>query len=399
MAEVDETADPLARAQQYLRVERVDAWLIYDFRGHNEVWRRLLPAAPVGTRRVFLCLPAQGPPAMLVHDIERTQYEGLGFELDSYADRRGMVQGLHRLCSGRRTVAMEYSPMAQLPTVSTVDAGTLELVRDAGVEVVSSADLIQVCLSSWDRAALDSHQFAARAVDETRRQAFDLIRRRLADGQTSTELEVQQFILERFAQAGLETDHGPVVGVGAHSGDPHYTPDAGSSRRIDRGDWVLIDLWARLPQEGSVFADSTWVAYAGETVPSPQGRAFDIVRVARDLVIERLRSSWGSEPVRGWELDRVARDHITAAGFGGEHFPHRTGHSLSPGSHVHGMGVNLDDLESKDTRQILPGCGFTVEPGIYLPDFGVRLEVDVFVDPQAGPVVTTEVQDEVVLLG
>ena len=389
---------PFERAQEYLRAGRVDAWLVYDFRGSNEVWRRLLPAAAVGTRRVFLCIPAQGRPSMLVHDIERSQYGGLSLDLESYADRQGMVQSLRRRCAGLRTVAMEYSPMGQLPTASTVDAGTLELVRAAGVEVVSSADLIQVCLASWDEAALDSHRHAARVVDETRRQAFDYLGRRLAAERSCSEFDVQQFILERFAESGLETDHGPVVGVNAHSGDPHYTPDATSSRRIERDDWLLIDLWARLPQAGSVFADSTWVAWAGEAVPSQHRRVFDIVREARDLVIERVRSCWGGEPIRGWELDRVARDHITGAGYGGGHFPHRTGHSLSPGSHVHGLGVNLDDLESRDTRQIVPGCGFTVEPGIYLADFGVRLEVDVFVDPDQGPTVTTEVQDDIVLL-
>ena len=335
---------------------------------------------------------------MLVHDIERTQFQCQPLELECYADRQVMVQSLQRRCCGLTTVAMEYSPMAQLPTASTVDAGTIELVRSTGVEVVSSADLIQICLSSWDEAALASHRKAAQAVDQARREAFDFIRRELAGAGSTTELAVQQFILQRFAQYGVETDHGPVVGVNAHSGDPHYTPNAGSSWVIARGDWVLIDLWARLPQAGSVFADSTWVAYAGDRVPPQHLRIFDIVREARDLVIKRAGADWGvAEAPCGWELDRIARDHIAATGFTTEHFPHRTGHSLSPGTHVHGIGVNLDDLESRDTRRLVPGCGFTVEPGVYLPDFGVRLEVDVFVD-RNGPTVTTQVQDEIVLL-
>ncbi len=393
----------LQRAQEHLRATRVDAWLIYDFRGNNAVWRMLLPDAPRGTRRVFLCIPVEGEPSMLVHDIERTQFESVPFELECYADRRALVQSLQRRCEGLNIIAMEYSPMAQLPTASIVDAGTFELVRSTGVEVVSSADLIQICLASWDEAALASHHRAAAVVDQTRRDAFDFLRSEFARGRGSTEIDIQQFILERFAEYGVETDHGPVVGVNAHSGDPHYTPDVTNSRPISPGDWVLIDLWARMPERGSVFADSTWVAYAGDRLPQQYERVFDIVREARDLVIQHCQARYDkTEAVAkapcGWELDRLARDHIAAAGYGNEHFPHRTGHSLSPGEHVHGMGVNLDDLESKDTRRLVPGCGFTVEPGVYLPEFGVRLEVDVFVDPHHGPLVTTEVQDEVVLL-
>ena len=405
--EVGDFGCRLQRAQEHLRATGADAWLIYDFRGNNAVWRLLLPDAPTGTRRVFLCIPAHGEPSMLVHEIEKTQFESMPFELECYSDRRALVQRLQRRCECLRTVAMEYSPMAQLPTASIVDAGTFELVESTGVDVVSSAELIQICLASWDEATLASHHRAAAAVDQTRRDAFDFLRGELAGGRSSTEIDVQRFILERFADYGVETDHGPVVGVNAHSGDPHYTPDASSSLPIGRGDWVLIDLWARLPDPGSVFADSTWVAYAGEQCPEHYGRVFDIVKGARDLVIQRCQhggvaEAVGKEPATkapcGWELDRLARDYIAAAGFGSEHFPHRTGHSLSPGDHVHGIGVNLDDLESKDTRRLVPGCGFTVEPGVYLSEFGVRLEVDVFVDPHHGPLVTTEVQDEVVLL-
>lgn len=386
------------RAQKHMLDAQVDAWLIYDFRGSNPVWRSLLPDPPLGTRRVFLCIPARGEPSMLVHDIERTQFQDQPVELEWYSDRRGLVGALQRRCQGMNTVAMEYSPMAQLPTASIVDAGTLELVRSTGVgEVVSSADLIQVCLASWDETALTSHQHAAAVVDQTRRDAFEFLRRELAAGRGSTEIDIQRFILERFAERGVETDHGPVVGVNAHSGDPHYTPNDISSDPIKHGDWVLIDLWARVPQQGSVFADSTWVAYCGDELPPQHRRVFDIVREARDLVIQRCQGSADELP-QGWELDRVARDHIAAAGFGAEHFPHRTGHSLSPGVHVHGIGVNLDDLESRDTRLLLPGCGFTVEPGIYLPEFGVRLEVNLYADPNRGALVTTEVQDNVVLL-
>jgi len=387
------------RAQQYLRVMQVDAWLVYDFRGTNTVLGRLLPEAPIGTRRAFLCIPAEGEPSMLVHDIERTQFQSLGLELECYADRHSMVQSLQARFGSLNSVAMEYSPMAQLPTASIVDAGTIELIRSTGVDVVSSADLIQICLASWDADVLASHHTAVEAVDRTRRETFDFLRRELATVGVSSEYEIQQFILQRFAEYGVFTDHGPVVGVNEHSGDPHYTPDASNSSRIVPGDWVLVDLWARLPQPNTVFADSTWVAYAGDRVAPEHARVFDIVREARDLVIEHAQAGWRADrPVRGWELDRVARDHIAAAGFGTEQFPHRTGHSLSPGVHVHGIGVNLDDLESRDTRQLVAGCGFTVEPGVYLDDFGVRLEVDVFVDPHQGPIVTTQVQDEVVLL-
>ena len=209
---------------------------------------------------------------------------------------------------------------------------------------------------------------------------------------------MQEMMMQELEGRGLEAGHPPIVAVNAHSGDPHYAPGPDSSDRIGAGDWLLIDLWARRPGRQHVYADITWVAFAGRTVPPRNRRVFDIVRSCRDLVVADLHRRWQAGcGVQGWELDAAARAFITDAGYG-EHFPHRVGHSLGPGPAVHGLGANLDDLETHDTRQILPGTGFTVEPGIYLPEFGVRLEIDVYLDPQTGPTVTTDIQDEVVLL-
>jgi len=291
---------------------------------------------------------------------------------------------------------MEYSPMGELPTVSWVDAGTIEMLRALGLEPVSSADLLQGVLATWDEAAVVGHHRAAIAVAAAMEDAFEFVRQRLSTGDVCDEYEVQCRISEQLE--GFETDHPAIVGVNGHAADPHFSPSATAPTLIQQGDWLLIDLWARVPGDQNVYADITWVACAG-TPSRHQQKVFDIVRRARDLVIEEMQRAWqAGESTAGWQLDRLARDHIDQAGYG-QAFVHRTGHSLSPGPAIHGMGVNLDDLESRDTRLLLPHTGFTIEPGIYLPDdFGVRLEVDVYVDPKAGPIVTTPLQDEIVRL-
>ena len=388
----------LERARAHLAERGLDAWLVHDFGGTNPVLAELLGDLPHATRRVFLLVPAAGPVRLLVHAIEAPHFHGLAGEVETYRDRRSLVEALGRLLGGCRTAAMEYSPMGQLPTMSWVDGGTLELVRSLGVEVTSSADLFQAAVTTWSAEAQASHRTACAHVAEVKDRAFGFISDKLATGEPCTEYAVQQMMVDEFARRGLETDHPPIVGVNAHSGDPHHGPAATGSAEIHAGDWVLIDLWARLPGRANVYSDITWVAQAGGPVPPERGKVFDIVRGARDLVVDELRRRWDrGEPVQGWELDRAARDHIELAGYAG-FFPHRTGHSLGPGPAVHGLGVNLDDVETHDTRQVQAGCGFTVEPGIYLPEFGVRLEIDVYVDPETGPEVTTPMQDEIVIL-
>lgn len=388
----------LQRAQTFMTTAGIDAWVVSDFRGSNPVLTPILGCSPHLTRRVLLVVSAAGPPVLLVHAIEAGQFGHEGDTVRTYRSHDDLVAILKPLLQGCTRVAIEYSPGGLLPAVSWVDAGTVDMLRDlCAAELVSSADLLQATLAIWDAAAVAAHHEASIAVAEARDAAFDAIRRSLRDDAPVTEYDIQSLIGQHLETAGFETDHPAIVGVNAHSADPHYAPVAGASAQICKGDWVLIDLWARRPGEQHVFADITWVAAAGAVRPE-QRQVFDIVRCARDLIVARLHEAWRlGQVVKGHELDRLARDSIDDAGYG-DRFLHRTGHSLSPGPSVHGLGANLDDIESRDTRTLLPGTGFTIEPGIYLENFGVRLEINVYVDPVAGPIVTTPAQDDIVLL-
>jgi Xaa-Pro dipeptidase len=380
--------------QALLRQHRTDGWLLHDFRGSNPVLARALPQKRWTTRRVEYWIPAEGEAELLVHaidsiadfgDARRTLYRSWT-ELHAWlADR----------CRGRR-VAMDYSPGGSLPAMSYVDAGTIELVRGLGAEVVSSADLIQVGIAAWSEEARRNHDRASREVTRIKDAAFDTIRSRHRAGTAAGEYEVQQFIMGEFAKAGLETPEPPIVSVNAHSGDPHYAPSVKASSPIRPGDWVLIDLWARIPGDENIYSDITWVGYCGREVPAKHREVFGAVKRARDA---SLRLAQKSRPgsIQGWQLDDAAREQIIGAGYE-EAIRHRTGHSLSPGPLVHGMGMNLDNLETHDTRAMLPGIGFTIEPGIYLPEFGVRLEINLFVDAARGAQVTSCIQDEILLL-
>jgi Xaa-Pro dipeptidase len=384
--------------QAAMRERGIDAWLVYDFRGSNPVLWQLLGERRQTTRRVFLCLQQEGKPVLLGSAVEPQALAGMGVALDHYTSREQFAAKLAQQLKKGAHVAMEYSPGGELPILSWVDGGTLDMVRALGVEVVSSADLCQVALATWSAEALAAHRDACEQVAAVKDEAFAHIRYSLENHTATTEYEVQQFIAAQLAERGLEIGHPPIVAVNAHSGDPHYAPQQDEFAPIKHGDWILIDLWARHPGEAHPFADITWVAYAGARVPAEEQRVFDIVKGARDAVVERVQSAWQErETMRGWQLDRVARDYIEAAGYGPQ-FVHRTGHSLGPGPSIHALGANLDDLETHDTREILPATGFSVEPGIYLPTFGVRLEIDVYVDSEIGPIVTTPLQDAPVLL-
>lgn len=393
--------DNITRAQSLVQSAGLDAWMVHDFRGNNPVLARLLPAPeneslPMATRRVALVIPADGSPQLVCHAIEAGGFAQTGIEVISYGSRDELEGALRCGLGTSRNVAVEYSPRGELPTVSWVDAGTIELLQGMGVEPVSSADLLQGVLATWDESALAGHRRSCEATAAAMEDALDFVRAQLASGSVTNEYEIQSRISDKLT--GFETDHPAIVGVNGHAADPHFSPSSTTPENMNPGDWLLIDLWARVPGDANVYADITWVACAGEPTVKQQ-TVFDIVRRARDLVIEQMQRTWqAGEPIAGWQLDRLARDHITEAGYG-DAFVHRTGHSLSPGPAIHGMGVNLDDLESRDTRVLLPNTGFTIEPGIYLADdFGVRLEVDVYVDPNKGPQVTTPIQDEIVRL-
>ena len=393
--------------QAFMTDRRIDGWMVFDFRCNNPVLARLIPA-PAGTkrwttRRAALHIPASGTPTLLAHTLDAGQFrvaESLGVRIETYISWAHLRAWLESRCAGGR-VAMEYSPGNALPVVSIADAGIVELVRSLGAEVVSSADLIQVAVSRWSVEAVKVHAEASCLAAGAKDAGFALIRESLAAGKRVFEHEAAQRIRDKFAEGGLEWPDGPIVAVNEHAADPHYEPSAERPAEIKRGDWILIDLWARKPGEENIFSDITWTGYAGSKVPARQMEVFQCVRGARDAALKLAQESFkAGRMIQGWQLDDAAMAVIRGAGFE-KGIKHRTGHSLSSGVMVHGSGMNLDNLETHDTRQMLPGIGFTIEPGIYLPEekFGVRNEINVYVDPAKGPVVTSCVQDEVVLVG
>ncbi len=382
----------LADAQSYLRNQQLDGWLLEDFHQNNPIFWQVVGGRRHTTRRAFLLIPPAGVPRFLLHMIDAERLSDLGWPIDIYLSRADQEAGLRTLLHGRQRVAMEYSPACSLPVVSRVDAGTIEQVRALGVDVVSSGDVLQYAVARLTPEQLEMHRIAAEAVGTIAQEAFRFIRQHLDTG--VTEYDVHRFIRDRFAARDLVTDSGPTVAVNAHSGDPHYEPLPETATRIQRGDWVLIDLWAKQARDGAVFGDTTWVGFVGEDVPTLNQRVFDSVRRARDAALRLLDEAWVQHrELEGWQVDEAARQIIDADGYA-QYFTHRLGHSI--GEQIHSNGVNLDGFETHDTRKIIPGVVFSVEPGIYLPEFGVRLEVDVYLDPSRGPIVTTPIQTEIV---
>jgi Xaa-Pro aminopeptidase len=370
----------LAPVQAALRQMGVDGWLLYDFRGLNVLARRVLniPTDAILSRRWFYFIPARGEPRKLVHHIEPGALDALPGTAQRYLRWQELEAGVGGLLAGSRHVAMEYVPRNANPYVSRVDAGTVELVRSFGIEIISSGDLIQQFEACWDDDQWRMHQEAARHTRSAYDDAFGFIAKRVRDCSPATETEVQQVILDHFARHRLVTDHPPIVGVGPHSADPHFAPDKSIDLRVAPGAFVLIDLWAKLDQPNAVYSDLTWTGFVGDTVPDKYEKIFRVVAAARDAAIDRVRTAFANgEALQGWQVDQAARDVIEKAGHG-PHFCHRTGHSI--GQETHGNGANMDNLETHEERRVLPRTCFSVEPGIYLPgDFGVRSEVNVFV--------------------
>lgn len=383
--------------QDALRESQLDGWLFFDHHRRDPLAYRVLGLKPAAdpTRRWYYLIPADGEPRKLVHRIEAHILDALPGTKSLYSSWSGLVDGLTRLLGGCRRVAMQYSPKCAIPAVSLVDAGTVDAVRSVGAEVVSSADLIQRFEARWDEAKLASHLEAARLVDRIRADAFRIAGEKTRAGSELYEAELKQYILTSFAEHGLVTDHGPIVAVNENAGDPHYEPPERGSRPVRRGDLLLIDLWAKLDRPGSVFYDITWTGFCGGQAPEIIQRVFYVVKGARDRAIRRVADATAKgEPLCGFEVDDAARGYIKQQGYG-DQFVHRTGHSI--GEEVHGAGANMDNLETHDERRILPWTCFSIEPGIYLPDFGIRLEVDVFVDDHEARV-TGEIQQELLLV-
>jgi Xaa-Pro dipeptidase len=382
--------------QKDLRAAGLDGWLFYDFRGRDPIALRLLQLREgMRTRRWFYFVPAKGAPRKLLHKIESAALENLPGGALYYAGHAELRANLKKLLAGAKRVAMQYSPKNEIPYVAMVDAGTIELVRAAGPKVASSADLVQKYEACWTAEQLASHREAGAAIDRIISDAFALAARSVREKKKITEYDLKKFILREFAAAGIVTPDGPDVAVGAHASDPHYGPTAEKSAEIREGDFLLLDVWGKTKTAGSVYYDVTWVGYLGARVPEKYAKVFKVVREARDAAVELIRSRVAAgKALQGWEVDKAARKVIEAAGYG-KYFFHRTGHNI--GEVIHGNGANMDGLETHDVRRLIPLTCTSVEPGIYLKDFGIRSEVDVYIGEREA-FVTGAVQTEVLAL-
>ena len=403
----------LSQVQSYLREQGYDGWLLYNFRDLNPIAQAVVGLAHGGSRRWFCWIPAQGEPSWLIHAIEGNMFADLPAELQGsktrYVSWQEMAAALPEMIgipkNRRPKIVMEYSPGNAIPFISRIDAGIKEVVEaSTGAEIHSSADVAQLVLAVLSPKQLATHRRAAAACLEAKDRCFDFIARKLAAGEAVTEFEAAQYVAQQFTALGMES-HMPIVSVNANAADPHYGPSATRHSPIREGDMVLIDLWSREPDDPTnCFADSTWTAYAGKTVPSQVNDVFQVVAAARDAAVRFVQSQLDAgRTVHGYEVDTVARNIITDAGYG-QYFIHRTGHSLGPTGHY--LGVNIDNLETQDKRILLPGVMFTIEPGIYMPAFnfdngpqakglGIRSEINCYMHADRAEVTTLPTQTEV----
>lgn len=391
----------LAAIQEAVQETGLDGWFFYDFHNRDLTAYRILGLDDTrhASRRWYYWVPAEGEPIRLVHGVESTMLDALPGEKRVYVTWEQLHESLADVLSEARTIAMQYSPNCDIPYVSLVDAGTIELVRrTGGVEIESSADLVSMFEAVFDEEGAASHGRAMALIHGVKDEAFAAIGEAVRRGETLTEYQVARFILDRFAEEGLEWDGAtPIVGIDAHPADPHFEPTEANSVPFAAGQKVLIDLWAREASPQAIYADITWCGYTGEDPPEAYRAIWQAVVDARDaaaeLVVERFSRG---EPVQGWEVDRASRDVITAAGYG-DHFIHRTGHSI--GHEVHGNGANIDNFETRDSRRILPGTCFSIEPGIYLPGvMAVRTEIDMLISTDGAAEISGPVQRDLMLI-
>ena len=388
--------ESLPALQSALGNAGLDGWLLYDFHGLNPVAVGMLELPGMTTRRFFVYIPRSGSPVAITHAIEQGPWLGwpAKWRKEKYSSWRELESLLAGLVNGKR-VAMEYSPGDAVPYLDRVPAGVIEMVRNAGATVVTSADLVSRFYAVWSEDQRASHERASRAVSTIGQEAIRLAGSRADSASPLTEYALQSWIKERFEGGGLETDHGPIVAIGPNAANPHYEPTAASSATIKRGDILLVDLWAR--EKNGVFADQTWMGSLG----APSGRDTEIwqaVRDARDAAISLLRERLDThQPVRGGEVDDAARAVITKRGYG-EYFIHRTGHSIDPRD-LHGSGPHIDNLETREERTLIPGVGFSIEPGIYLSgDVGMRSEVNGFIGADGLLITPSDYQKELLVV-
>jgi len=382
--------------QSDLRAAKLDGWLFYDFRGRDPIAQRILDL-PEGmrTRRWFYFVPAKGTPKKLVHKIEAQSLAALPGDTLYYAGQDELRKNVGKMLGRAKNVAMQYSPKNAIPYVAMVDAGTVELVRGSGVKVVSSADLVQKYEACWSDEQLESHRAAGAAIDRIAREAFQHAAKNVREKKTITEYDLKVWILKEFENAGIWAEEGPDIAVNANASDPHYGPTAESAAPIREGDLLLLDIWGKRKTPGSVYYDITWMGYLGAEVPEKYAKVFRVVREARDKAVDLiLKNIAAGKPLQGWQVDKAARSVIEKAGYG-KYFFHRTGHSI--GEKVHGNGANMDGLETHDVRHLIPRTCNSIEPGIYLPEFGIRSEVNVYIDEHEARV-TGAIQKEILPL-
>jgi Xaa-Pro dipeptidase len=385
----------LKAIQTALHERGFDAWLFYDHHHRDPIAYKVLdiPESLMVTRRWFYVIPREGEPVKLVHRIEAGHLDSLPGTKRAYSSWRELWDNLQAMLVKFRTVAMQYSPNNLIPYIGLVDAGTVELVKSFGKEVVSSGDLVARFEAAWSPEQIESHYAARDVIDALIPEAFKEIGRRVRAGKV-TEFEIQQWFAENFKREGIVTEDLPIVAVNANSGNPHYEPKAEGSAQIREGDFVLLDVWGKKNTPHAVYYDITWTCVIG-TPTDRHVEIFNIVTGGRDAGVKKVQEAYaGKRRIAGWEVDQATREHITNAGYG-EYFVHRTGHSI--GEHVHGNGANMDNLETKDDREIIPNTCFSVEPGVYLPEFGVRSEVNVLIHNGAAEV-TGKIQRELVLI-
>jgi Xaa-Pro dipeptidase len=386
----------LPAIQAALHERNLDAWLFYDHHHRDPIAYRVLglPSNLMVTRRWFYLLPAEGEPVKLVHKIESGHLDSLPGRKQEYASWQELFDNVKAMLASHLDIAMQYSPNNLVFYVSLVDAGTIEMIRGLGKNVLSSGDLVAQFEATWTADQIKTHFAARDAIDSITAAAFQEIGRRARSGGT-TEHMIQQWFMEAFGRENLITDDPPIVAVNANSGNPHYEPNAENSAPIREGDFVLLDVWAKKNTPDAVYYDITWTGFVGKAPSDRMREIFQIVRDARDEGVKTVQDAVAAgRAIAGWEVDRAVRSHIVKAGYG-KYFIHRTGHSI--GTEVHANGANMDDLEIHDERQILPNSCFSIEPGVYLPEFGVRSEVDVLVRPKAAEV-TGKIQREIVII-
>ena len=391
----------LDRIQDALRQAGLDGWLFCDFHHRDLMAYRILglDSAGMTTRRWFYFVPSRGEPTKLAHRVEPGKLETLPGRQEHYLSWRELHEKLHQTLGKSGRIAMQYSPLNAIPYVSVVDAGTVELVRSFGHEVVSSADLVQTFEAVSDSSGFASHVEAGQLVQAIKDEAFAMMDDALRAGRSLTEYDVKEFILGRFEEEGLTSDGAsPIVGFNDHPADPHFEPTKENAYTLHHGDTVLVDLWAHRKEPAGIYYDITWCGFAGQEPPSLYSEIFRVVRDGRDAAVEFIRRRLTeNRPLHGWEVDEVCRRVVNEAGYG-EQFLHRTGHSI--GTSVHGNGVNIDNLETRDERRIVPGVCFSIEPGIYLKSqMAVRSEINVFVTEGGKAEVSGPVQQELLLIG